>query len=68
MTIDEEDKMIEWIMADHDAAMAATAVSPHSEEGKVLEHKVIDTLIEPAVCDIRSVKVIQTISHPPNPN
>jgi hypothetical protein len=40
MTIDEEDKMIKQIMADCNAAMAATAVSPHLEEGKVLECEV----------------------------
>jgi hypothetical protein len=28
----------------------------------------VDTTIEPAVCEIESVKVIQTISHPPIPN
>jgi hypothetical protein len=40
MTINEEDPMIEWIMADRDIAMAATAASPHSEEGKVMECEV----------------------------
>jgi hypothetical protein len=28
----------------------------------------IDPIIEPAVCEIESAKVIQTTSHPPNPN
>jgi hypothetical protein len=28
----------------------------------------VDTITEPAVCKIESVKVIQNISHPPNPN
>jgi hypothetical protein len=42
LTIDEEDKMIEQIMADHDAAMAARAASPHSEDRKVMEYEVSD--------------------------
>jgi hypothetical protein len=28
----------------------------------------VDTIIEPAVCEIESVKVMQTNSHPPNQN
>jgi hypothetical protein len=40
MTID--DQMIKLIMADRNAAMAATALSPHSEEGKVVECEISD--------------------------
>jgi hypothetical protein len=42
MTIDEEDKMTEWILADCEAAIATTGASPHSEEGKIMERKVND--------------------------
>jgi hypothetical protein len=42
MTIDKKDAMIEQAMADHNTAMAATAVSMNSEEGMVMEHEVSD--------------------------
>jgi hypothetical protein len=42
MTINEKDTMIKQAMADHNAAMAATAVSSHSDEGMVMEHEVSD--------------------------
>jgi hypothetical protein len=34
MTIDGEDQMIKQIMADHDAAMAATVALSHLKKGK----------------------------------
>jgi hypothetical protein len=42
MTINEEDQMIEQIMANHNVAMAATAVLPHLDKGKVIECEVSD--------------------------
>jgi hypothetical protein len=38
MTSDEQDNMIEKLLANRDAAMAATAVSTQSEEAMIIEH------------------------------
>jgi hypothetical protein len=38
--VDEEDEMVERILANHDAAMAATAASAHSSEGLIIDRKV----------------------------
>jgi hypothetical protein len=40
MTIDEKDNMIEQLMVDGNAAMAATAASSHSDKGMVMECEV----------------------------
>jgi hypothetical protein len=40
MTIDKEDQIIKWIIANRNTTMAATAASPHLEERKVMEHEV----------------------------
>jgi hypothetical protein len=40
LTVDEEDDMVEHILANHDAAMAATAESTHSSEGTIIECEV----------------------------
>jgi hypothetical protein len=40
MTSDEKDDMIENLLADRDAAMAATAVSTQSEEATIIEREV----------------------------
>jgi hypothetical protein len=40
MTTDEQDNMIEKLLADRDAAMAATAASMQSEEATILEREV----------------------------
>jgi hypothetical protein len=38
--VDEEDEMVECILANHDVAMAATAASAHSSKGTIIEHEV----------------------------
>jgi hypothetical protein len=38
--VDEEDEMVEHILANRDAAMAATAASAHSSEGPIIEREV----------------------------
>jgi hypothetical protein len=38
--VDEEDDMVEHILANHDAAMAATAASAHSSKGTIIEREV----------------------------
>jgi hypothetical protein len=38
--VDEEDEMVEHILANRDAAMAATAASAHSSEGTIIECEV----------------------------
>jgi hypothetical protein len=38
--VDEEDEMVEHILANRDAAMAATAASTHSSEGTIIEREV----------------------------
>jgi hypothetical protein len=38
--VDEEDQMVEHILANRDAAMAATAALAHSSEGPIIERKV----------------------------
>jgi hypothetical protein len=46
MTLDEEDNFIQWIMANCDAAMAATAASTTqmgTSEGILVEREVDDT-------------------------
>jgi hypothetical protein len=40
MTTDEQDDMIEKLLADRDAAMAATAASTQSEEATIIEREV----------------------------
>jgi hypothetical protein len=40
MTTDEQDNMIEKLLADRDAAMAATAASMQSEEAMIIEREV----------------------------
>jgi hypothetical protein len=40
MTSDEQDDMIEKLLADRDAAMAATAASTQSEEATIIEREV----------------------------
>jgi hypothetical protein len=40
MTINETDEMIEHLLANCNAAMAAAAALMHSEEGTVIEHMV----------------------------
>jgi hypothetical protein len=40
MTTNEQDDMIEKLLADHDAAMAATAASTQSKEATIIEHEV----------------------------
>jgi hypothetical protein len=40
MTTDEQDDMIEKLLANHDAAMAATAASTQSEEALIIEREV----------------------------
>jgi hypothetical protein len=40
MTTDEQDNMIEKLLADRDAAMAATAASTQSEEATIIECEV----------------------------
>jgi hypothetical protein len=40
MTTDEQDDMIEKLLADHDAAMAATAALTQSEEAMIIEREV----------------------------
>jgi hypothetical protein len=40
MTTDEQDNMIEKLLADRDAAMAATAASMQSEETMIIEREV----------------------------
>jgi hypothetical protein len=40
MTTDEQDDMIEKILADCDAALAATGVSAQLEEATIMEHEV----------------------------
>jgi hypothetical protein len=40
MTTDEQDNMIEKLLADRDAAMAATAASMQSEEATIIERGV----------------------------
>jgi hypothetical protein len=40
MTTDEQDDMIEKLLADRDAAMAATAASTQSEEALIIEREV----------------------------
>jgi hypothetical protein len=40
MTTDEQDNMIEKLLADCDAAMAATAASTQSEEATIIECEV----------------------------
>jgi hypothetical protein len=45
MTLDEEDSFIQWIMANHDAAMAAVAESmtyTATSEGTLVEREVED--------------------------
>jgi hypothetical protein len=45
MTLDEQDDFIQWIMADHNAAMAATAESTAwtgTSEGTLVEREVDD--------------------------
>jgi hypothetical protein len=46
MTLDEEDGFIQWIMANHDAAMAAAAVSTtqtDTSKGMLVEREVDDS-------------------------
>jgi hypothetical protein len=38
--VDEEDDMVEHILANRDAAMAATAASAHLSEGTIIEREV----------------------------
>jgi hypothetical protein len=38
--VDEEDEMVEHVLANRDAAMAATAASAHSSEGTIIEREV----------------------------
>jgi hypothetical protein len=38
--VDEEDDMVEHILANHNAAMAATAALVHSSEGMMIECEV----------------------------
>jgi hypothetical protein len=40
--VDEEDEMVEHILANHNAAMAATAASMHSSEGTIIEREVTE--------------------------
>jgi hypothetical protein len=40
LTIDEEDNMVEHILANWNAAMAATAASTHLSEGTIIKHEV----------------------------
>jgi hypothetical protein len=40
MTTNEQDNMIEKLLADRDAAMAATAVSTQLEEATIIEHEI----------------------------
>jgi hypothetical protein len=40
MTTDEQDNMIKKLLANRDAAMAATAVLTQSEEAMIIEHEV----------------------------
>jgi hypothetical protein len=40
MTSNEQDDMIEKLLADHNAAMAATTASTQSEETTIIGHKV----------------------------
>jgi hypothetical protein len=40
LTVDEEDEMIEHVLANRDAAMAATAASTNLSEGTIIERKV----------------------------
>jgi hypothetical protein len=40
MTTNKQDDMIEKILADHDAALAATAASMQSEEATIVEREV----------------------------
>jgi hypothetical protein len=38
--VDEEDEMVEHVLANCDAAMAATAASAHLSEGTIIEREV----------------------------
>jgi hypothetical protein len=38
--VDEEDEMVEHILANCDAAIAATAASAHSSKGTIIEREV----------------------------
>jgi hypothetical protein len=42
MTSDEQDDMIEKLLADRDAAMATTAASTQSEEAMIIEREVTE--------------------------
>jgi hypothetical protein len=38
--VDEEDEMVERVLANHDAAVATTAASAHLSEGTIIEREV----------------------------
>jgi hypothetical protein len=40
LTVDEEDDIVKHILANRDAAIAATAASTHSSKGTIIEHEV----------------------------